>query len=208
MSQSNVGAEARETARTASKLMGNMRDAAEQAARVPGVGEDLRQPFDAASDTLTNLIASANEQVASIERLALISGWVVFGIPVAMVLALWLPRRVRFTLPAPQLSAMSVIVFGGPITLGALASAEQVRPPTITKLVAALEEQGLVERETDPEDRRVVRVKATARGTKLLYEGRRRRVASLAESLGGLPAADRAALSAAIPILEKVARAP
>ena len=87
---------ARETARTASKLMGNMRDAAEQAARVPGVGEDLRRPFDAASVTLTNLIASANEQVASIERLALISGWVVFGIPVAMVLALWLPRRVRF----------------------------------------------------------------------------------------------------------------
>jgi hypothetical protein len=87
---------ARETARTASKLMDNMRDAAEQAARVPGVGEDLRRPFDAASVSLTNLIASANEQVASIERLALIGGWVVFAIPVAMVVALWLPRRVRF----------------------------------------------------------------------------------------------------------------
>ena len=86
----------RETARTASKLMGNMRDAAEQAARVPGVGEDLRRPFDAASVSLANLIASANEQVASIERLALIGGWVIFGIPVAMVVALWLPRRVRF----------------------------------------------------------------------------------------------------------------
>jgi hypothetical protein len=87
---------ARETARTASKLMDNMRDAGEQAARVPGVGEDLRRPFDAASVTLTNLIASANDQVASIERLALIGGWVVFGIPVAIVVALWLPRRVRF----------------------------------------------------------------------------------------------------------------
>jgi hypothetical protein len=87
---------ARETARTAGKLMDNMRDAAEQAARVPGVGEDLRRPFDAASVSLTNLITSANEQVASIERLALIGGWVVFGIPVAMVVALWLPRRVRF----------------------------------------------------------------------------------------------------------------
>src|SRR5215210_6677108 len=79
--------------------------------------------------------------------------------------AIHLLRRLRREddasgLPAAQLSAMSVIVFGGPITLGALANAEQVRPPTITKLIAALEEQGLVERETDPEDRRVVRVKA------------------------------------------------
>src|SRR5215207_4214957 len=127
--------------------------------------------------------------------------------------AIHLLRRLRREddasgLPAPQLSAMSVIVFGGPITLGALASAEQVRAPTITKLVAALEEHGLVERETDPEDRRVIRVKATARGAKLLYEGRRRRVASLAESLGDLPPADRAALSDAIPILERIARAP
>jgi len=127
--------------------------------------------------------------------------------------AIHLLRRLRREddasgLPAPQLSAMSVIVFGGPITLGALASAEQVRPPTITKLVALLEEQGLVERETDPADRRIVRVKATARGTRLLYEGRRRRVASLAESLGQLPAADRAVLANAVPLLEKVARAP
>lgn len=103
---------------------------------------------------------------------------------------------------------MSVIVFGGPITLGALAAAEQVRPPTITKLVVALEEQGLVERETDDEDRRVVRVKATARGERLLSEGRRRRVASLSASVGTLPASDRAALARAIPILEKIARAP
>jgi DNA-binding MarR family transcriptional regulator len=127
--------------------------------------------------------------------------------------AIHLLRRLRREddasgLPAPQLSAMSVIVFGGAITLGALANAEQVRPPTITKLVAALEEQGLVEREPDPQDRRVMRVKATARGTRLLHDGRRRRVASLATSLGELAAADRAALARAIPILEKVARAP
>jgi DNA-binding MarR family transcriptional regulator len=127
--------------------------------------------------------------------------------------AIHLLRRLRREddasgLPAPQLSAMSVIVFGGPITLGALAGAEQVRPPTITKLVATLEEQGLVEREIDPDDRRIVRVKATARGTRLLYDGRRRRVASLAESVRGLPAADRAALAKAIPILEKIARTP
>jgi len=109
-------------------------------------------------------------------------------------------------LPAPQLSALSVIVFGGPITLGALAEAEQVRPPTITRLVAALEEAGLVEREADANDKRVMRVRATARGAKLLQEGRRRRVASLAASLATLPRAERSALAAAVPILERVAR--
>src|SRR5215475_12843039 len=82
--------------------------------------------------------------------------------------AIHLLRRLRREddasgLPAPQLSALSVIVFTGPITLGALAVAEQVRPPTITKLVATLEASGLVERETDAADRRVVRVKATSR---------------------------------------------
>jgi DNA-binding MarR family transcriptional regulator len=125
--------------------------------------------------------------------------------------AIHLLRRLRREddasgLPAPQLSALSVIVFGGPITLGALAHAEQVRPPTITKLVATLEDAGLVEREVDETDRRVVRVKATARGTRLLQEGRMRRVASLAESLGRLPASDRERLARAVPILEKVVR--
>src|ERR1700754_36440 len=107
--------------------------------------------------------------------------------------AIHLLRRLRREddaagLPAPALSALSVIVFGGPITLGALAAAEQVRPPTITKLVASLEGDGLVEREVDPADRRVVRVKATARGTRLLHDGRKRRVASLTTSLAQLPA--------------------
>jgi DNA-binding MarR family transcriptional regulator len=127
--------------------------------------------------------------------------------------AIHLLRRLRRDddasgLPAPQLSALSVIVFAGPIPLGALAQAEQVRPPTITKLVAALEADGLVERETDPDDRRVVRVRATPRGTRLLNEGRRRRVASLAASLAELSAADRRTLARALPILEAIVRAP
>ncbi|HEY4132238.1 MAG TPA: MarR family transcriptional regulator [Gemmatimonadaceae bacterium] len=109
-------------------------------------------------------------------------------------------------LPAPALSALSVIVFGGPITLGALATAEQVRPPTITKLVASLEQDGLVERQVDANDRRVVRVKATARGSRLLQDGRRRRVASLATSLAELPAQERDALAKAVPILERTVR--
>jgi DNA-binding MarR family transcriptional regulator len=125
--------------------------------------------------------------------------------------AIHLLRRLRREddasgLPAPQLSALSVIVFGGPVTLGALAAAEQVRPPTITKLVATLEADGLVARIADDADRRIVRVKATARGTKLLHEGRRRRVAALTTSLAALSAADRAKLTAALPVLERVVR--
>ena len=125
--------------------------------------------------------------------------------------AIHLLRRLRREddasgLPAPQLSALSVVVFGGPIPLGALAAAEQVRPPTITRVVAALEADGLVERETDPADRRVVRVKATAKGTRLLHEGRQRRVAVLTASLRALPARERDLVLRALPILEKLAR--
>ena len=126
--------------------------------------------------------------------------------------AIHLLRRLRREddasgLPAPQLSALSVIVFGGPITLGDLARAEQVRPPTITKVVAALEAAGLVARDVDPNDRRIIRVKATAHGGKLLQEGRQRRVAALTSSLVGLSDADRALLARAVPVLERVVRA-
>ena len=123
--------------------------------------------------------------------------------------ALHLLRRLRREddasgLPAPQLSALSVIVFGGPIALGDLARAEQVRPPTISKLIVILEAKGLVERIVDAGDRRVVRVKATARGTKLLHDGRQRRVAALVASLSALRASDRALLARALPVLEKI----
>src|SRR5436190_14362435 len=91
--------------------------------------------------------------------------------------AIHLLRRARRVdaesqLPAPQLSALSVIVYGGPITLGALAAAEQVRPPTMTRLVAAMETAGLVRRESDETDRRVVRMSATAKGRRILEAGR------------------------------------
>jgi hypothetical protein len=87
---------ARETARTADRLAKNFTEAAGQAQQVPGVGDQLRRPFDAASATLGSLITSANHQVASIERLALVMGWLVFLIPVTVVIAFWLPRRIRF----------------------------------------------------------------------------------------------------------------
>ena len=125
--------------------------------------------------------------------------------------AIHLLRRVRREddasgLPAPQLSALSVIVFNGSVTLGALARAEQVRPPTITRVVAALEEQGLVARETTREDRRVTLIKATPRGAQLLQDGRQRRVASLTSALGRLSESELHLLHRALPVIEKVVR--
>src|SRR3989442_1482285 len=79
-------------------------------------------------------------------------------------------------LSGPRASALSVIVFRGPIAMGALAEAEQVRPPTITRLVASLELGGLVRRVSDRSDGRVQLVEATAAGKRLLSKGRARRV--------------------------------
>jgi DNA-binding MarR family transcriptional regulator len=126
--------------------------------------------------------------------------------------AIHLLRRLRTEdaasgLTAPRLSALSMIVFGGPLTLGALAAAEQVRPPTMSRLVAALERAGLVAREPDPEDRRQVVLRATPAGRRLLEEGRARRTASLARRLAALPPADVAALARAAQLVERLARA-
>lgn len=127
--------------------------------------------------------------------------------------AIHLLRRLRVEdeasgLTAPRLSALSVIVFRGPLTLGELATAEQVRPPTISRLVRELEREGLVTRTGDPADRRIQRVAATSAGARLLREGRTRRVAALAAALRALAVADRRSLEAAIPILERVVRDP
>ena len=124
-------------------------------------------------------------------------------------LAIHLLRRLRTQdtasgLTGPRLSALSVIVFGGPITLGALAAAEQVRPPTMTHIVRALERQRLVRREPDPTDRRVVRLHATARGRTLLVEGRRRRVEQLAERLSELTPDELQALAGGADVLGRV----
>src|SRR6266478_3924169 len=74
-----------------------------------------------------------------------------------------------------RLSALSVLVFAGPMRLTELAVIEQVRPPTMTRVIAGLEAAGLVRRRDDADDARAVRLEATARGTALLQEGRRRR---------------------------------
>ena len=123
----------------------------------------------------------------------------------AIHLLRWLRREdERSGLSAPRLSALSVIVFGGPLTLGELAAAEQVRPPTMTRLVTALEDEGLVERVPDAADRRVVRVRATASGRRLLMAGRARRVAELARRLGPLGGEEREVLARAATLIERL----
>ena len=107
---------------------------------------------------------------------------------------------------APHLSALSVLVFGGARTLGELAEAEQVRPPSITRIVRNLEADGLVEREPDPVDRRIVRVRATDQGRRVLEEGRRRRISDLAARLRTVDAADLETLERAAELIERVVR--
>ena len=98
---------------------------------------------------------------------------------------------------APQLSALSVLVFSGPQTMTQLASAEQVRLPTISKLVSDLESRELVVRQADPGDRRVSRVFPTKKGRALLDEARARRLARLVDALSRLSRPQLAALAAA-----------
>jgi DNA-binding MarR family transcriptional regulator len=125
--------------------------------------------------------------------------------------AIHLLRRLRTEdaeagLTAPRMSALSVIVFAGPLSIGELAAAEQVRAPTMTRLVRDLERANLVKRVSASHDGRVQIVRATARGRRLLIEGRRRRVARLAEALSELPVADREQLARASRLLELLAR--
>lgn len=87
-----------------------------------------------------------------------------------------------------RLSALSVLVFGGSRTIGELAAAEQVRPPTMSAIVDGLEQDGLVRRTGDPDDGRVVRVHASAKGKRVLQRARARRIAALAERLSHLNA--------------------
>jgi len=110
-------------------------------------------------------------------------------------------------LNAPRLSALSVIVFGGPLSLRDLAAAEQVRPPTMTRIVNALEELGLVSKERDAKDARSIRLSATPAGRKLLLEGRKRRVDSLARQIAALTGAERKTLHEGSLILSELIRA-
>ena len=127
--------------------------------------------------------------------------------------AIHLLRRLRAEdaetgLSAPRLSALSVVVFAGPVALSDLAAAEQVRLPTISRLIKDLEQEGLVRRLKAGDDARVQRVEATAKGKRLLQEGRRRRVSRLAAELKALTAVERERLGEAAELMERLSGAP
>lgn len=103
---------------------------------------------------------------------------------------------------AVRLSALSVLVFGGPRSLGALATAEGVTPATMSRLVAAMVREGLVERSPDERDARAVRIAATERGRAILLQGRQRRVDVLAEMLARRTEAERRSLRRGVELIE------
>ncbi len=107
-------------------------------------------------------------------------------------------------LSAPRLSALSVVVFGGPHTLGQLAAAEQVKPPTMTRIVTGLEQEGLVKRIGDPRDRRLTRIQATVKGQKVLTAGRARRVEKLAAAVRDLRRSELAELTRGVQLLQQI----
>lgn len=107
---------------------------------------------------------------------------------------------------APKLSALSVLVFAGPMSLTALARNEQVTAATMSKLVADLEGEGLVAKRADPADRRSVRVEATAKGAAILEAGRNRRLALLQEKVAKLPHEQRALLADAADVMLRLSR--
>jgi DNA-binding MarR family transcriptional regulator len=123
-----------------------------------------------------------------------------------------LARRLRQqaggALTLSQLSALSSVVELGPLTLGELAAVERVRPPSMTRIVAALADAGMVEREPDPHDRRVCRVRAGAAGAAFIARERTRRDAFLAERLRLLAPEDLATLARTVPILLALAGEP
>jgi DNA-binding MarR family transcriptional regulator len=106
----------------------------------------------------------------------------------------------------PRLSALSVLVFGGSTSLAELAAAEQVKPPTMSRIVEGLVQSGLATREADPANRRMVRIAATADGVALVKAGRERRVRALTRRLQRLADSEQRALARAAELLERVTR--
>jgi DNA-binding MarR family transcriptional regulator len=123
--------------------------------------------------------------------------------------ALRLLRRARaadvsMDLDGPRASALSVLVFGGPMPIGQLASVEQISAPAITKTVTALEGAGLVRRSRSAEDRRVVLVAATTKGRALLERGRSARVRAVADLLTDLTDTELRTLRRATTLIARV----
>ncbi|MFI5047125.1 MAG: MarR family transcriptional regulator [Acidimicrobiia bacterium] len=107
-------------------------------------------------------------------------------------------------LTASRLAALATVEKHGPLTLGELAAIEQVQPPSMTRIVGRLEEQGFVTREVDTADRRVARVQIAPAGAEVLAITRTRRTAFLSQRIERLTDDERATLAAALPLLERL----
>lgn len=124
-------------------------------------------------------------------------------------LAIHLLRRARSAdeetgLGPERLSLLSVVAYGGAKNIGALAEAEGVSAPAISRIVKSLEGAGLVARTRAPGDAREVIVAATVKGRKLMERGRRRRIELIAEELQGLSRRELSAITAAAAILDRI----
>jgi len=124
--------------------------------------------------------------------------------------AIHLLRALRATdraagLTPARLSALSVLVFGGPSPLGRLARTEDVAGPTMTRIVDGLCDLWLAERRPHPDGGRLVLVAATAEGERVMRAAQQARIDTIVAALRALPAADRAAIAAASPALLRLA---
>ena len=123
--------------------------------------------------------------------------------------AIHLLRRVRevdakaMGISPARASALSVLVFGGARSLSELAAAEQVTSATMSKLVTAMEGEGLVRRYPDVNDARSIRIEPTAKGRRILERGRKRRLDLLEQLLGGASDAEIAAVGTAASVVER-----
>ena len=103
-----------------------------------------------------------------------------------------------------QLTALATLYRDGPMTLGALATAERVKPPSMTRVVASLEERGLVRRDHSSTDARVVNVTVTDEGRRAHEDYRKRRDAWLCQQLTKLSSEDRDLLARASEVLDRL----
>jgi len=116
-------------------------------------------------------------------------------------------RRAEPSVIGPgAMSALFTLFHEGPLRPSDLATREGVRPPTMTRIVAGLEEAGYVERTVDPADRRASLLAVTALGNELVLGTRAARQSYLARHMARLTPAERRALSAALPVLESLAQ--
>lgn len=105
-----------------------------------------------------------------------------------------------------RLSALSVLVFGGPKTLGQLAAAERVKPPTMSRIVAGLKQSGLAKIQSEPGDARKKVISVTPKGERLLQKARKKRIQSLVESLKRLDESELKILRKAASLIEEILR--